>query len=169
MFYCVRQRTEPAGAGCEHAVSTYKEESTMNRTKVIRNLLLSASLAAGIFAAPAYAQLNLSINVAPPPPQYEVVPTIAPGYVWAPGYWGWSGNRHVWIRGRTIVQRQGYNWEPDRWEQRNGGYYRDVGHWQRDKHYKLVKVKHEKKYKDEDRDHHDNGRHGHGNKGKHDD
>ncbi len=136
----------------------------MIRTKVIRNLLLSVSLAAGIFAAPAYAQLNFNINVAPPAPQYEVVPNLAPGYTWAPGYWGWNGDRHVWIRGRSIVQRQGYNWEPDRWEQRDGHYYRTAGYWKHDNDYKPVKVKHEKKYKD--RDHHDNGEHGHGNRGK---
>lgn len=119
----------------------------MNHAKSIRNLLLSVSLAAGAFAAPAYAQISFNINVAPPAPQYEVVPAIAPGQVWAPGYWGWSGDRHVWIRGRPIMQRTGYKWAPDRWEQRNGSYYRTSGHWEHDKGYKPVKVKKEKKQK----------------------
>jgi hypothetical protein len=108
------------------------EDLTMNRTNVIRKLSLSLLLAATAFAAPAYAGVNLSVNIGPPAPQYEVVPTIAPGYVWAPGYWGWSGQRHVWVRGRSIVQRDGYRWEPDRWDQRNQGYYRTAGHWARD-------------------------------------
>ena len=43
---------------------------TMNRSKAIRNLLLSLSLAAGVFAAPAYAQISVNINLAPPAPQY---------------------------------------------------------------------------------------------------
>lgn len=103
----------------------------MNRNNAIRTLLLSLALAAGALAAPAYAQVGFSINIGPPAPQYEVVPTIAPGYVWAPGYWGWSGERHVWVRGRPIMQRQGYRWAPDRWEQHNRGYVRTAGHWER--------------------------------------
>lgn len=142
----------------------------MNHTNAIRNLLLSLALAAGVFAAPAYAQVSFNISIAPPAPQYEVVPTIAPGYIWAPGYWGWSGERHVWVRGRTIVQRQGYAWAPDRWDQRNGSYYRTAGHWENDNGYKPVKVKREKKQKNrdyEERGNGDNGNHGHGNNGNH--
>ncbi len=139
----------------------------MNHTKAIRNLLLSLSLAAGAIAAPAYAQVSFNINIAPPAPQYEVVPNLAPGYVWAPGYWGWNGDRHVWVRGRSIVQRTGYTWSPDRWEQRERTYYRTAGHWEYDKGYKPVKSKKEKKYKQHDK--HDrgdgsSGDHGRGNK-----
>jgi len=132
---------------------------TMNRTYAIRKLLLSLLLAAGAFAAPAYAQI--SINIAPPPPQYEVVPAIPPGYVWAPGYWGWTGERHVWVRGRPIFQREGYRWEPDRWEQRDRTYYRTEGRWVRDKGYKAVKVKKEKKAKKQ-KGKGNNGKHGRG-------
>jgi hypothetical protein len=128
----------------------------MKRTNTLRNLLLSLSLAAGVLSAPAYAQVSLNINIAPPAPRYEVVPSIAPGYVWAPGYWGWSGERHVWIRGRPIVQRSGYSWEADRWEQRNNGYYRTAGHWARDNDYRGNRG----------RGHENNGKHGKG--GKHD-
>jgi len=140
----------------------------MKRTKGIRNPLLSLLLAASAsFAVPAYAQISINIGLAPPAPQYEVMPTIQPGYVWAPGYWAWSGERHVWVRGRPIAQREGYRWEPDRWDQRNQGYYRTAGHWQRDHDYKPAKVKKQKK--DKDHDDHDNGKrnHGQGNNGKH--
>jgi WXXGXW repeat (2 copies) len=129
------------------------EGLTMNRTNAIRNLLLSLIMAASAFAAPAYAQVNFNISIGPPAPQYEVVPTIQPGYVWAPGYWGWNGDRHIWVRGRSIVQREGYSWAPDRWDQRNNSYYRTAGHWEQDRNYKPVKMKKEKK------DHHDNGKH----------
>jgi hypothetical protein len=125
----------------------------MNRD-VMRKLSLALLLAASALAAPSFAQINFNINVAPPPPQQEVVPAVAPGYVWAPGYWGWSGDRHVWIRGRPIAQREGYLWQPDRWEQREHNYYRVAGHWE--------KQKKNKKHKDKDRDEHD----GH-DKGKH--
>jgi len=110
----------------------------MKRTNTPRNLLLSLALAAGIFAAPAYAQISFQINIAPPAPQYEIVPNVAPGYVWAPGYWGWTGERHVWVRGRPLLQREGYRWAPDRWDQRDRGYYRTAGHWESDRGYRSV-------------------------------
>jgi hypothetical protein len=139
----------------------------MTRTPALRNLSLSLLLAAGAFAAPAYAQVNFNIVLAPPAPQHEVVPAMQPGYVWAPGYWGWNGDHHVWVRGRTITQREGYRWEPDRWDQRDHGYYRTAGHWQRDEGYKPVKVKHEKKFKEHDDNGRDEGNHGRDNNGKH--
>ncbi len=135
----------------------------MNRTKAVRNLLLSLTLAASGFAAPAYAQISFNIVVAPPAPQYEVVPIMSHGNVWAPGYWGWSGERYVWVRGRPIVQREGYLWAPDRWEQRGGNYYRAAGHWENDKGYKPAKMK----YDDRDNEDRGNGNQGHGNNGKH--
>jgi hypothetical protein len=107
----------------------------MNPTLAIRKWSLPLLLAGSALAAPAYAQINVSINLAPPAPQYEVIPTLQPGYVWAPGYWGWSGERHVWVRGRAIAQRDGYRWAPDRWDQRDRGYYRTAGHWERDERH----------------------------------
>ena len=131
----------------------------MNCSNTVRNLSLSLLLAAGAVAAPAYAQINVSISLAPPAPQYEIVPIVAPGYVWAPGYWGWSGERHVWVRGRTIVHREGYRWAPDRWEQRDRNFFRTAGHWERDHDFKPVKVKKEKKHKDRDGDDRGGNRH----------
>jgi len=145
--------------------SALTKDLNMNRSHVVRSLALSLVLAASVFAAPVYAQISVNISIAPPAPQYEVVPIIAPGYVWAPGYWGWSGERHVWIRGRTIVQRVGYRWEPDRWQQREQTYYRTAGYWQRDNDYKPVKVKKEKKSKD--RGNNGRGERGHDKNRKH--
>ena len=130
----------------------------MKRTNAIRNLSLSLLLASSVFAAPVYAQISINVNIAPPSPQHEVMPAIAPGYAWAPGYWGWNGDRYIWVRGRSIVQREGYRWEPDRWEQRDQSYYRESGYWKRDDGYKPVKEKKQKKLK-KVKDHHDNGEH----------
>ncbi len=137
----------------------------MNHSNVLRKLSLTVLLAASALAAPAYAQININISLAPPAPQYELVPVVAPGYIWAPGYWGWSGERHVWVRGRTIVHREGYRWEPDRWDQRDRGYYRTAGHWERDHDYKPAKVRKEKKHKDKDDDDRGHGNRGHDNNG----
>lgn len=112
-----------------------------------RTLLLSSLFVVGAATTPAQAQLSVNISLAPPASHYEAVPVIAPGYIWAPGYWAWSGERHVWVRGRPIMQRAGYRWEPDRWEQRGDHYYRHEGRWEYDKHDKPKKHKKEKKEK----------------------
>lgn len=131
----------------------------------IRRLFLPLLLAASAVTAPALAQINININVGPPPLQYEAIPVMAPGYTWAPGYWAWSGERHVWVRGRVIVERVGYRWAPDRWEQREQVYFRHPGRWEPDPGYRDVKLKKAKKskHRDDDDDEHDRGR-GHGNK-----
>jgi hypothetical protein len=121
--------------------------------------LLTVLVAASTTAA--VAQISVNISIAPPALQYEAVPVMAPGYVWAPGYWAWHSDRYIWIRGRTIAQRTGYRWEPDRWEQRGTTYYQQPGRWAPDTNYKVVEVKKVKKPK------HWNNGHGNGNdKGK---
>lgn len=131
----------------------------MKCNHALRRLSVALLLAASAGAAPAYAQISVNISLAPPAPQHEIVPVMPSGYVWAPGYWGWNGERHVWIRGRSIVQREGHRWEPDRWEQRSQGYYRTAGHWER------VKVKKEKKHKDRHDDDRGHRGRGHGDDG----
>ena len=119
----------------------------MDPSNVVRSLLLSVLVAASTAAAPAFAQVSVNISIAPPAPLYETAPALAPGYVWAPGYWAWHGDRYIWIRGRAVVQRVGYRWAPDHWVQRGSGYYRQPGMWERDTEYRVLKVKKEKKPK----------------------
>ena len=128
----------------------------------IRKILLSALLAAAA-VAPAVAQVSININLAPPQPQYEAIPVLPSGQAWAPGYWAWNGDRHVWVRGRAIANREGYRWAPDRWDQKGGGYYRQPGYWVRDTHYVYVNDKKDKK----DKKHKHKDKHGKGH-GDHD-
>ena len=146
----------------------------MKRADAVRSLVLSMLITACTAAVPAFGQISVNISIAPPAPRYEAPPAVAPGYVWAPGYWAWNGDRHIWVPGRTIVQRVGYRWAPDRWEQRDHVYYRHSGRWERDAEYRVVKVKKQKKRKhwDNDDDKYEDG-HGssggkHGKRGKHD-
>jgi YXWGXW repeat-containing protein len=96
-------------------------------------LLLCSLLVLGGVTAPAFARVNvdLDIGVAPPPPRVEVVPDPRPGYVWAPGYWNWEGGQHVWVDGSWMADRPGYHWVPDRWEVRGNMHHYTHGHWER--------------------------------------
>jgi hypothetical protein len=71
------------------------------------------------------------ITTAPPPPRYEVVPRPRAGYLWASGYWDWRGNRHEWISGRWIAERQGYVYNQPRWVQHDGRWQREEARWDR--------------------------------------
>lgn len=137
----------------------------MQRARALRRLLQSMVLAACCAASTSFAQINLNISLAPPAPQYEAVPALAPGYTWAPGYWTWHGERYIWIRGRTIAQRTGYRWDADRWENRDGRYFRQAGRWERDAGYRVAKVKKDKRFKHGDGEGHGKGHAKHGKHG----
>jgi hypothetical protein len=95
-----------------------------------RKALLAALLAATL-AVPALAQLAVNIVVAPPAPVYEPVPATRPGFVWAPGYWVWWGNRYVWWRGYWIPTRAGWAWHPGWWAHNGPSWRWHPGWWGR--------------------------------------
>jgi len=101
----------------------------------IRKGTLLAALVAGATLAPAVsaARVDVDINFAPPAPIYEPVPPLRVGFVWAPGYWEYSdhGRRHHWVQGHWIPERRGYAWVPHRWEEHDGRWHFEDGHWQR--------------------------------------
>ena len=94
------------------------------------------ALIAPAMFSPAAAQANMSIGLTigtpPPAPIFEVVPAPRVGYIWAPGFWHWEGSRHVWHAGYWMPERRGYHWMPDRWNQVNGGWRHEAGHWDHD-------------------------------------
>ena len=63
---------------------------------------------------PALGQVNININVpgivqmAPPPPRYEMVPGPRPGQVWVQGRWVWNERDYVWQGGRWQQDRPDY-------------------------------------------------------------
>jgi len=80
----------------------------------------------------------------PPPPVDEVVTEAAPpapivevrsaapfeGALWIPGYWHWSGGRHLWVAGRWTARPAGYVWEEHHWDRRpDGRWVHRPGHW----------------------------------------
>jgi hypothetical protein len=99
-------------------------------------LLLTLS-ALWLTAAPANARVDVSIgiNVPPPAPRVEVLPPPRVGFVWAPGYWRWHHDRHVWVNGHWIKARPGYRWVPERWDHRDNRHHFNSGRWERDPGY----------------------------------
>jgi hypothetical protein len=114
--------TRPAGSVRTHSTGA------LNGT--VRSMLLSLVIAGGISSGSALAR-TVVIEIAPPPARVEVVPVLRHGQTWAPGYWGWQRNRHVWVRGHTIRARSGYAWAPDRWTEVDGRHHFQRGSWTR--------------------------------------
>ena len=85
-------------------------------------------------SAMAQLQAEIIIPAEPPPPRVEVIPVLprerVEREVWAPGYWRWNGNSHVWVEGHYVVRpRPAAVWVPGRWERRPSGWLYIEGHW----------------------------------------
>jgi len=120
-----------ATVGHGHSVSipTQKKGCDMKSRTILGGVIAAALLG---FGAAANAQFSAIVAVAPPPPQYEVVPAPRPGHVWAPGHYEWRGNQHVWVQGRWLPARSGYDYREPRWVQRGNGQWVLVGNnWER--------------------------------------
>lgn len=87
--------------------------------------------AATFLPAPAMAQVELSVVIgnAPPPARFESAPPARPGYVWAPGYWNWEGQRHAWVAGHWEAQRVGQQFRHAEWLREQNGWRLDRGGW----------------------------------------
>ncbi len=98
---------------------------------MIRNALLCAAMGVAAVAMPSIgsARTYVDIDVAPPEARVETIPPARAGYVWAPGYWNWEGHRHVWVNGHYIHERHGHHWVADSWNQRDGRWHYERGHW----------------------------------------
>ncbi|WP_049623029.1 YXWGXW repeat-containing protein [Frateuria defendens] len=66
----------------------------------------------------------------PPPPRVvEVEPRPRPGYLWARGYWHWSGRQYVAVPGHWEAVRPGYRYVHPHWEHRRDGWHLRLGVW----------------------------------------
>ena len=98
------------------------------------SIILASSLAlAGLAMTVASdAQVICTGNASPPPelPVYEQPPIPAPGYVWAPGYWGIGLVGYYWVPGTWVLPPTvGLLWTPGYWAWRDGIYVWSAGYW----------------------------------------
>jgi WXXGXW repeat (2 copies) len=103
----------------------------MNMRMPFAVAIAAALFAAAIVAVPARAQISAQIVIGTPPPAPVVVapPPPRPGYVWAPGFWGWERGRHVWHDGYWLPARPGAVYVPAQWVAVRGGWRFVPGHW----------------------------------------
>jgi hypothetical protein len=99
--------------------------------KLIFTAAIAAATGAMAPAATAAVQWGVTVNIAPPVPMLVVAPPPRPGYVWVPGYWGWSNGRHVWLNGSWLRERPGYAYWQPRWVERDGRWWLERGQWAR--------------------------------------
>jgi hypothetical protein len=94
-----------------------------------RQLLFIALLIA--LPAVSFAQVNVSITVAPPAlPVYEQPPCPTEGYLWTPGYWAYGPVGYYWVPGVWVAPPQpGFLWTPGYWGFVGGIYRWHWGYW----------------------------------------
>ncbi len=101
---------------------------------LIRKVLVSALFAAGMLGAvatplPSVAAVDVYVNIGPPPERFERVPEPRRGYIWSPGYWDWRGSHHVWVKGASVREREGYSYQPHRWVEHDGRWNLERSRW----------------------------------------
>jgi hypothetical protein len=80
---------------------------------------------------PGYASAgtDIVIDTPPPAPRIEHQPPPRDGYIWAPGYWEWTGRFFHWTSGTWISERRGH-WIADHWDQTGNQWHYVQGHWE---------------------------------------
>ncbi|MGH9725873.1 MAG: YXWGXW repeat-containing protein, partial [Candidatus Acidiferrales bacterium] len=94
-------------------------------------LLAFAMLAMLTLSAPSFAQVEVSITIAPPAlPVYEQPLCPGDGYIWTPGYWAWGDDGYLWVPGTWVLAPEpGYLWTPGYWGWGDGVYIFHRGYW----------------------------------------
>jgi len=94
-----------------------------------RQLLFIALLIA--LPAVSFAQVNVSITVAPPAlPIYAQPACPTEGYLWTPGYWAYGPAGYFWVPGVWVAPPQPwFLWTPGYWGFASGIYRWHAGYW----------------------------------------
>jgi len=96
----------------------------------LRSLVLAGLLFVTLPLASSFAQVDVSVNFAPPVlPVVEQPPCPVEGYLWTPGYWGYDSD-YYWVPGAWVAPPSvGLLWTPAWWGWNNGAYVFNQGYW----------------------------------------
>ncbi len=98
-----------------------------------RNFLAKYSVIAALAlgASPAFAQVSISVEIAPPPLQVYTQPACPDdGYIWTPGYWAYDNDAYYWVPGAWVQPPQvGEYWTPPYWGWDGNNYTFYQGYW----------------------------------------
>jgi hypothetical protein len=91
---------------------------------------LAAVLFVGLSLTSSFAQVGISIGIAPPPiPIYQQPYAPGAGYIWTPGYWAYDSG-YYWVPGAWILPpRIGFLWTPGYWAYNGSNYFFNDGYW----------------------------------------
>jgi hypothetical protein len=103
--------------------------SKMRNIPSIRSLLFALVLL--VLSAASYAQIGISITIAPPElPVYEQPLCPGDGYLWTPGYWAYADDDYYWVPGTWVMAPEpGLLWTPAYWGWGGNGYVFYDGYW----------------------------------------
>src|SRR5438094_5421098 len=93
-------------------------------------IALAALLFVGLSLTSSFAQVGISIGIAPPAiPIYQQPYPPAAGYIWTPGYWAYDSG-YYWVPGTWILPpRVGFLWTPGYWGYNGSNYFFNEGYW----------------------------------------
>jgi hypothetical protein len=99
---------------------------------VTRKTILAGAMIASFagFALPSYASVYITLD-----PPARRVENLEPrqGQVIVPGVWEYRNGKHEWRPGHYVAEKQGYQYQPDRWVQHdNRKWTMQRGGWSRD-------------------------------------
>lgn len=103
----------------------------MNRSLIIRCLLLAVVLTTFTAASLGQVAVGISVRIGPPAlPVYAQPICPGPGYLWTPGYWAWSDDGgYYWVPGTWVMAPVGMLWTPGWWGWGGGVYLWHAGYW----------------------------------------
>lgn len=88
-------------------------------------------LLAAFFATQAFAGIQFSVGIAPPPiAVFDQPPCPGDGYIWTPGYYQYGDYGYYWVPGHWVLPPSaGLLWTPGYWGFAGGRYLWHEGYW----------------------------------------
>jgi hypothetical protein len=102
--------------------------------RMVRAVLVPLFIATAVVfgtPAPSFAQIGISVSIAPPVlPVFLQPPIPAPGYLWTPGYWAWGADGYYWVPGTWVLPPTvGLLWTPGYWGWGGAAFLFHAGYW----------------------------------------